>query len=122
MPVPYFRTQRPGLALSLPFAKGQRIISIRYIVRLESNQNYTYCHFSYGSSLLVALTLKVLLSRLPPDALIRVHRKHAVNPCFVTEWNSLGSFVRLQTGEQLTIARRRNGATMFRKFAMINQA
>jgi hypothetical protein len=43
---------------------------------LESNQNYTYCHFSDGSSLLVALTLKVLLSRLPTDALIRVHRKH----------------------------------------------
>ncbi len=113
MPVPYFLTQRPGPALSLPFPKGQRIISIRHIVRLEAQQNYTYCYFSDGSSLLVALTLKVLLSRLPPDALIRLHRKHAVNPGFVAEWNSVGSFVRLQTGEQLAISRRRNGAMKF---------
>jgi two-component system, LytTR family, response regulator len=95
------------VCLRLPFHAGSRNVAVRHIIRLESQENYTRCYFYDGSSLLVARTLKVLLERLPPDVLIRLHRKHAVNPQFVAQWHRADSFVLLLTGEQISIARRR---------------
>ncbi len=112
MSIPLIHTWRAEATLSLPFPKGRQTVSVQHIVRLEGQQNYTCCYFSNGTMLMVALTLKVLLDRLPPNALVRLHRKHAVNPSFVTEWNSLGSFVRLHNGETFTISRRRSRACL----------
>jgi hypothetical protein len=94
--------------LSLPFPHGRRKVPVNQIVRLEGQQNYTHCFFSNGRSLLVARTLKVLLDRLPADALIRLHRKHAVNPDYVTDWNNREGCVQLRNGETFTISRRRS--------------
>lgn len=108
MLAPLLHNWRSQPTLNLPFPKGRRAVLVSHIVRFEGHQNYTQCFFSDGSSLLVALTMKTLLERLPPDALIRIHRKHAVNPNYVVEWNAVHNYVRLQSGDQLTIARRRN--------------
>lgn len=102
-----FTPNTPPTTLSLPFSHGRRAVPVQQIIRLEGEQNYTRCFFSNGSSLLVALTLKVLLSRLPSGALVRLHRKHAVNPDFIRDWHTREGFVRLHNGETLTIARRR---------------
>lgn len=96
-------------SLLLPFRKGRQRVSLREIVRLEGLVNYTCCHFRDGSQLVVALTMKVLLSRLPAGALIRLHQKHAVNPFFVAVWEPRQYRVRLVTGEAIAIARRRSG-------------
>jgi DNA-binding LytR/AlgR family response regulator len=107
MSIPLIHTWRAEATLSLPFPKGRQTVSVQHIVRLEGEENYTRCYFYDGSSLLVARTLKVLLKRLPPNVLIRLHRKHAVNPQFVAQWHRAKSFVLLRTGEQISIARRR---------------
>jgi DNA-binding LytR/AlgR family response regulator len=96
------------VSLSLPFDHHRRRVPVQHIVRLEGDLNYTRCFFRNGTSLLVAITLKALLERLPEGRLVRVHRKHALNPDFVAEWNPYEGFVRLQTGERFPIARRRN--------------
>jgi len=76
---------RSVLALRLPFLHEYRLIALSQIIRLEAQENYTCCHFSDGSKLTVARTLKKLVARLPDGVLLRLHRKQAVNPGFVTE-------------------------------------
>lgn len=98
----------PTPFLLLPFPKGRRSVDLRHIVRLEGDYNYTCCYFSDGSHLVVALTLKKLLARLPDGALVRLHRKHAVNPGFVAEWQRKNHLVRMTTGDSVAIARRRS--------------
>jgi two-component system, LytTR family, response regulator len=95
-------------SLTLTFPKGRRTIALQDIVRLEGDYNYTTCFFSDGTHLLVALTLKKLLARLPDGALVRLHRKHAVNPGFVAQWQPQNHLVRMTTGDNVAIARRRS--------------
>jgi two-component system, LytTR family, response regulator len=102
----------PAPSLLLPFPKGRRTVDLQHIVRLEGVGNYTACHFSDGSHVLVALTMKKLLARLPDGALVRLHRKHAVNPGFVAEWQPENHLVRMTTGDDVAIARRRSDSVL----------
>jgi DNA-binding LytR/AlgR family response regulator len=97
----------PAPSLTLTFPKGRRTVALQDIVRLEGDYNYTTCFFSDGTHLLVARTIKALLARLPDGALVRLHRKHAVNPGFVAEWQPQNHLVRMTSGEDVAIARRR---------------
>ncbi len=95
--------------LLLPFNDGRRWISLSQIIRLEGVGNYTNVYFLDGSSLLVALSLKVLASRLPADLFMRPHRKHLLNRHCIKAVSAAQLLVVLTTGEQVPLARRRVG-------------
>ena len=94
-------------SLQLPYGNRRRSVSFSEIIRLEGQGNYTRIYFQDGSSLLVALTIKRLLTRLPEASFLRLHRKHVVNRAFVLGINLRQHAVRLQTGEQVSIAHRK---------------
>jgi DNA-binding LytR/AlgR family response regulator len=99
-------------ALLLPFQTGRRWVNIQQIVRLEGIGNYTICVFADGSQLMVALTIKCLLTRIPTGQFVRVHRKHLVNWVFITGVWPTTYMVTLSNGDEICIARRRMGALM----------
>jgi two-component system, LytTR family, response regulator len=93
--------------LVLPFPTGRRWVSLQQIIRLEGDGNYTTFFFADGSRLMVALTIKRLLARVPADKFIRIHRKHLINRAFVAGIQE-GSFsIDLSNGDSISIARRR---------------
>lgn len=78
------------------------------IVRIEASINYSKVYFTTHPPLLVAKALQWFESQLLPAGFVRVHRSHLVNPAFVEGNLALcGRQVKLTTGEELPIARRR---------------
>jgi DNA-binding LytR/AlgR family response regulator len=96
-------------ALRLPFRAGRQWIDFQEIIRLEGEGNYTVCFFADGSRLLVALTLKRLLARIPAGLFVRLHRKHVVNRAFITGVRAAAHLVDLSNGDAVSISRRRVG-------------
>ncbi len=94
-------------ALLLPFQSGRRWVGIQQIVRLEGDGNYTTLFFTDGSHLMVALTLKRLLKRVPAGTFVRPHRKHLVNRSFIVGVHASTSSLDLSNGDSVVIARRR---------------
>ncbi len=93
--------------LLLPFNKCRRWVNFQQIVRLESEGNYTQFFFADGSRLVVALTLKRLIARLPTGQFVRLHRKHIINRAFITGVRQSVHVVILASGDEISIARRR---------------
>lgn len=100
-------------ALLLPFQSGRRWVSIEHIIRLEGDGNYTTCYFTDGSHLMVALTLKRLLKRVPVGTFLRPHRKHLINRSFIVGVHTNTFTIDLSNGDSIIIARRR--ATAFQQ-------
>ncbi len=100
-------------ALLLPFQSGRRWVNIQHIIRLEGDGNYTTLFFTDGSHLMVALTLKRLLKRVPAGVFLRPHRKHLVNRSFIVGVHTNTFTIDLSNGDHVVIARRR--ATAFQQ-------
>lgn len=94
-------------SLILPFSQGRRWVPLSEILRLEGVGNYTNVYFMDGSQLLVALSLKVFIDRVPAGSLIRAHRKHLLNTQYIDAVSAAQSLVILTNGERLPLARRR---------------
>ncbi|TAE26483.1 MAG: LytTR family transcriptional regulator [Cytophagales bacterium] len=98
----------PEPTLKLQFADGhRRQVELNRFVRFEADSNYTNCIFQDGSRLLVSITLGQLLTRISPTEYIRIHSKHAINRQYVAGVIPGKQVVRLITGEDVVIARRR---------------
>ncbi len=92
--------------LWLPYLPKRRWTGFDRIVRLEGQGNYTLVYLSDGSHLLVALTLKRLIVRLPTSAFVRLHRKHIINRQYVVAFQPNEQQVCLEAGETIGISRR----------------
>jgi two-component system, LytTR family, response regulator len=97
-------------ALLLPFQSGRRWVGLQQIIRLEGNGNYTTLFFTDGSHLMVALTLKRLLKRIPDGTFVRPHRKHLINRAFIVGVHASTFTIDLSNGDSVCIARRRASA------------
>ncbi len=102
---------RPTLPLRegllLPFRPTRRWVVLSQILRLEGESNYTICHFTDGTQLLVALSLKRLAERLPIGAFMRPHRKHLINRQYICDVQAREYKIMLTNGDRIAIARRR---------------
>lgn len=92
--------------LWLPYLLKRRWVSFDRIVRLEGQVNYTLVYLSDGSQVLVALTLKRFVERLPTPVFVRLHRKHIVNRQYVASFQPIRQQVCLEAGETIGISRR----------------
>ncbi|WP_138990670.1 LytTR family DNA-binding domain-containing protein [Larkinella sp. C7] len=88
------------------------------VTHLSGWGNYTRIHYADGKEKVVCLTLKRALDKTPFSHFIRIHRKTAVNPFYVTRirWpanvqaGSARCFIKgsaLPGGQYLTVSRRR---------------
>ncbi|TAE26855.1 MAG: LytTR family transcriptional regulator [Cytophagales bacterium] len=101
------------LGLTLPFPLGRQWTNLAQIVRLEGLGNYTLIHFLDGTTLLVALSLKVFMGRVPVGVFVRPHRKHLLNRQHIETVSARHGNILLTNGERIPIARRR--VTEFRR-------
>jgi two-component system LytT family response regulator len=91
-------------------------LEIDNILYLEADINYTHVVFTDGKRLLLSKNLGFLLTLLPEVTFLRLNKSHAINVTYV-HLMKLGRhqrFVRLCTGQEFEISRRR--ATGIRKF------
>lgn len=94
-------------ALVLRDYRANRQISFADILYLEASVNYVTFHLVNGSTVLVSYTMARYQS-LP--GFIRIHKRYMVN-CTrivgVTVVSSMGGWIRLSTGIELPVSRRR---------------
>ncbi len=75
------------------------------ITHLSGDTNYTYVHFCDRPSVLFSNTLAMCAAELP--GFVRIHRKYAVNPAFVTAALLTGHQTELiVNGTSLPVSRR----------------
>jgi two-component system LytT family response regulator len=94
--------------LTLPTSKGIKLISLNSIIRIEAVSNYSRLYFADGRTLLVAKVLRWFETQLPAERFMRIHRTHIVNTQFIEQYSrGKSATVRLQSGELLTVAKRK---------------
>jgi two-component system LytT family response regulator len=96
-------------ALRLQTPKGRLFFAPGSIIRLESESNYTYVHFSDRKPLLVAKVLREFEDLLEPFGFLRIHRSHIINPEHITRIDEAGG-VRLADDFTASVSRRRRRA------------
>lgn len=69
--------------IALPIGGGYHIVSIKNIVRCQSDNNYTYIFCEDENKILISRTLKEIEELLKDHGFIRVHQSHLINPQFV---------------------------------------
>lgn len=74
-------TDQPKIAL--PIAGGYHVVSIKTIVRCQSDNNYTYIFCEDENKILISRTLKEIAELLKDHGFMRVHQSHLINPHFV---------------------------------------
>jgi len=87
---------------------SRRLLDTNQITYLKSEINYCRIYFEDGTGFLSAFTLTKIL-KLVPDYFIQIHRGLAVNPKFTQyfQGNCRSGYVRLLSGEQFTVSRRK---------------
>lgn len=80
-------------------------VTISDLVRVEGAVNYSVLYFKDGSTLKIAMPILRLTDRLPE--FIRIHRRHLINLSYVAIHYRYKSAIRLTTGEELPVGRRR---------------
>lgn len=84
-------------------------LEIDNILYLEAETNYTHVVFTDGKRLLLSKNLGFLLTLLPEVAFLRLNKSHAINVAYMhlMKLERHRRFVRLCTGQEFEISRRR---------------
>jgi two-component system, LytTR family, response regulator len=77
------------------------------IIRVEAADNYCWVYFKGGKMISVAKMLCWFQHKLPEDIFVRVHLSHLVNKLFVKEVNVGLTNLLLNSGELITVSRRK---------------
>ncbi|MFN8345970.1 MAG: LytTR family transcriptional regulator DNA-binding domain-containing protein [Spirosomataceae bacterium] len=82
------------------------------ILYLEAESNYTFVVFVDGKRLLLSRNVGILLTLLPEVTFLRLNKSQAVNAAYVSlmRLKHHQRFVRLSTGHEFKISRRRAAA------------
>ena len=100
----YCHATEPGLWLQ--HESGRDFVAARYILALQAQSNYTLVIFENGSKHLMGISLSRVLSRLPSELFVRIHRGHALNRQYISSRSGLS--VSLTDGSHWAISRRKN--------------
>jgi two-component system, LytTR family, response regulator len=94
--------------IALPDHAGYRFESMRDIVRLESDSNYTTIFLKSGEKVLVSKPMKHFEDFLDEAIFIRIHNSHIINIHFLKSYlRDDGGMAELSDGTKLQIAKRR---------------
>lgn len=94
--------------ITLPNGQGYKLVDIEDIIHIEADSNYSVFHLINEEKIAVSKILKEYEEILPDNRFVRIHKSSIVNLKYVKEYNSKnGLFVVLNTGDTLTVSRRR---------------
>lgn len=93
----------------IPTNKGIKAVQPENIIRVQANNNYSKIYFNNEYPLTVAKILQWFERRLPDDSFSRIHRTHIINRLFISSLSD-DNKVRLETGEELQVSKRKKAA------------
>lgn len=101
--------------IALPNKDGYEFVEVSHIIYCHAEGAYTKVFLDNKKHILVSKTLGDIEELLPKDLFQRVHHSTVVNLQFVTHFiRTDGGYVKLQTGEQLTVSKSKKEAVMER--------
>jgi two-component system LytT family response regulator len=94
--------------IALPTSNGFLFVSIKDVIRCESDNNYTTFHTSDKNKILISKTMKEIELMLMGYHFFRVHNSHLINMECITEYiKGEGGLVRMTDGSVIEVSRRR---------------
>jgi len=94
--------------VALPTSNGFLFVSIKDIIRCESDNNYTTFHTTDKNRILISKTMKEIELMLLGYHFFRVHNSHLINMECITEYTKgEGGSVRMTDGSVIEVSRRR---------------
>ncbi len=95
--------------IAVPISSGIKIIQVDDILYCQAQDNFTRIFLASASkTVMTPRVLRDIGSRLPPRKFIRIHRKHIVNLCHVSEFHrTAGGAVIMSNGEELSVSQPR---------------
>lgn len=103
--------EKEEFKIAIATLKGTFFYSIKKIIRLEGEGNYTMIYFENDKPLLASRTLKDFEEILSAHGFIRAHRSHLINKNFVSSVLFDG-FIEMQDKSRIEISRRRKEVVM----------
>jgi two-component system LytT family response regulator len=92
--------------IALPYKDGYEFIEVSHIVYCQAEGAYTKVFLDNKKYILVSRSLGDIEELLPGDLFQRIHHSTVVNLNFITHFvRSDGGYVKLQSGEQLTVSK-----------------
>jgi len=83
-------------------------VSIRDILYIEANENYSWLHLKQGNKLLSYKSIKHYEDTLELEGFTRIHRSHLVNISYVKAYEKKYRLLYLKGNIQLSVSYRRN--------------
>ena len=84
------------------------VISLKDIVHLEADKNYTFFHLSDGKKVLVSKTMKDYEELLSEYGFIRVHQSHLINLDFIDRYEKRdGGYVVMKNNVSIPVSTRK---------------
>jgi len=94
--------------VALPTLTGFLFVSVKDIVRCESDNTYTTFHLNDRRRIIVSKILKECETLLADYRFFRIHNSHLVNLDYIVEYTKGdGGFVKMTDGTQVDVSRRR---------------
>ncbi len=94
--------------IALPTLNGYRFVKVQYIVRCESDNNYTIFYLQTNEKIIVTRTLKEYEEMLKNDSFVRVHQSHLINLNHVEQYiKGDGGTAVMSDGSEVEISRRK---------------
>ena len=101
--------------IALPYKDGYEFVEVSHIIYCQAEGAYTKVFLDNKKYILVSKSLGDIEELLPPDIFQRIHHSTVVNLHYITHFvRSDGGYVKLQTGEQLTVSKSKKEAVMER--------
>ena len=101
--------------IALPYREGYEFVEVSHIIYCQAEGAYTKVFLDNKKYILVSKTLGDIEELLPTDIFQRIHHSTVVNLNYVTHFvRSDGGYVKLQTGEQLTVSKSKKESVMER--------
>lgn len=89
------------------FVYQKKKISLKEIVMLEADANYTYLHLLDGKKMLISRTMKLFDKLLEDYPFTRIHRSFIVNDYHLKRYDADRECVMMSNNLEATISRRK---------------
>jgi len=94
--------------IAVPLAEGFEFVTIKNIIRIESNSSYSRIYLFDGKSMLVTKLLKDFEELLAPYRFFRVHNSHLINLNYIKKYlRGVGGQVMMENGDLIDVAKRK---------------
>ena len=101
--------------IALPYRDGYEFVEVAHIIYCQAEGAYTKVFLDSKKYILVSKTLGDIEELLPHDLFQRIHHSTVVNLNYVTHFvRTDGGYVKLETGEQLTVSKSKRDVVMAR--------